>query len=233
MPDRSSNRIAESTTTIAIERVPSVSGRDRWLVAAAIVSVIAVASFMFGRQGSAPGPALSPPGSALSAAVAPATPGSFAPVAAPAATDPPAPLVRPAVVASELELAAAGVIAYGEWAVCPAGPPITCDSAAHLILTPAEARDARLAWSRLFPVAVSAGDVIVAAAQPGIAYALLISFVPGATPTVLAPIVSPAGIAYFDLGSDLPPGHYVVTIATGPNEAGLDEFEAAGVVVGP
>ncbi len=238
-PDRSGLLVGDSTTTITVERVPSVSSRDRWLVAAAIVGVIAVASFMFGRQASATVPTAPPLASAFPAVAAASPAGvaaSAAPAAAstePAATDPPAPLVRPAQISPDLELAAAKVIAYGEWAVCPAAPPITCGSAAHLILTPRQASDALRAWPGVSPVLVPAGDVILAAAQPGIAYALLFSFVPGSAPTALDPIVSRAGIAYFDLGSDLVPGRYIVTIAAGPDQAGMDQFAAAGVIVGP
>ncbi len=230
--DRSSLLVGDTTTTIAVQRVPSISGRDRWLVAAAVVSVIAVGSFMFGRQASATVPTGSPLASAF-AAVAPESPVAPAPTDAPPAANPVAPLVRPAEVSPDLELAAARVIAYGEWAVCPAAPPIACDSAAHLILTPPQASDARRAWPGVSPVVVPGGDVILAAAQPGIAYALLVSFVPGSTPTVLDPVLSRAGIAYFDLGSTLAPGRYIVTIATGPDEAGLDQFAAAGLIVSP
>lgn len=231
MPDRSSLLAGDSTRTIAVERVPSVSSRDRWLVAAAIVGVIAVGSFMFGRQASATVPTVLPVASAFPA-VAAASPEAPPPTAVPA-TDPPAPLVRPAEVSPDLELAAARVIAYGEWAVCPAAPPIACDAAAHLILTPPQASDARRAWPGVSPVTVPGGDVVLAAAQPGIAYALLFSFVPGSTPTVLDPVVSRAGISFFDLGSTLAPGRYIVTIATGPDQAGMDQFEAAGVIVSP
>lgn len=229
-PDRRGLLEGDITTMIAVERVPSVSGRERWLVAAAIVAVIAVGSFMFGRQASATEPTVPPLASAIPA-VAPASPVAVAPTE-PVADSPP-PLVRAAAVSPVLELAAARAIAYGEWAVCPAAPPITCDSTAHLVLTPAEAGDARRAWPSVSPVTVPAGHVILAAAQPGIAYALLFSFEPGSTPTQLDPIVARAGIAYFDLGSSLAPGRYIVTIATEPNASGLDQFEAAGIVVGP
>lgn len=193
---------------------------DRRILLVALVVLVGMSGFIVGRQSGAPSSASSPR--------APAGTFTFGPTPTVAAAV--SPLVRPAVVASELASAAEALVAPGSWALRETSGRLRCRRLPSIELTASEAAQARTAWPRLAPVTTSAGEVVTAASSSGLHYALVVSLDPSTRPTLLDPAITAAGVAFLDLGPYLPDGQYVVMVARLPSQGSYDSFEAAGLI---
>jgi hypothetical protein len=212
-------------SVVQMQRVRPGSPFDRRVLGLAVVVLVALGGFWVGRQSAGPTP---PARSTPAGSVAPSV--TLERSAAPATLT--TPLVRPAIIPADLEAAATKVLGQGLWAACVAASTIRCEPLPTIELTATEAAEARTAWSRTLPVALSPGDVVIAAPAAKMDYALFVSMDPKTRPTLLDPAVAAWGTAFLDLGPYLPPGRYVIMVAHAPSQPGFDSFEAAGVVIG-
>jgi hypothetical protein len=208
-------------TVVPTEPVRPDRSVDRRILLVTVVVLFTVGGFIVGRI-EAPSPASSPrPSAGIS---------SLGPLATSAALS--SPVVQPAVIPPDMESAAAAILAQGSWALCETSGGLRCEPLASMELTASEAAQASTAWPRLTPVVASAGEVVIAAPSSSLDYALFVSLDPSTRPTLLDPAVTVHGVAFLDLGPDLPEGHYVVMVARVPGQGSYDKFDAAGLIVG-